>query len=171
MADRKRPGWSGVLPRKAVILTPALLDRLSRREIDAIAARQMSYPAGGRLFLALLVFAFLYGAYGSQDFLALLGILAVQTVFVAGSLVRADRVANRRATTLTGDAVSLVTALAKLDSSRAGPARVRRLSARAGIEMPHLSSLSAIQPEASDRYVVETAAVAAPQTGAGAPMS
>jgi Zn-dependent protease with chaperone function len=159
VVDQKRPGWFGLLPRKAVILTPDLLDRLSRREIDAIAARQMNHPAGGRLFLALLVFGLLYGAYGSQDFGALFGILAVETAFVAGLLARSDHTANRRATTLTGDPVSLVSALAKLASGRAGGARVRRLSARAGIGMPRLSELVAIQPDASDRYAVETPAV------------
>lgn len=159
--DRKRSGWSGLLPRKAVILTPRLLDRLSRREVDAIAARQMSHPAGGRLFLALLVFAALYGVYGLQDFGALLGILAVETVFVAGLLARSDRVANRRATGLTGDPASLVSALAKLDSSRAGAARVRRLSARAGIGTPHQNDATGIRPDASDRYPAESSTVRA----------
>lgn len=150
VADQTIPGWSGMLARKAVILTPGVLDRLSRREIDAIAARQMNHPANGRLFLGLLAFTLLCVTCGSRDSLALLVILSFEAAFVAGFLARSDRAANQRAAALAGDPVALITALAKSD-----PGRAARIAARAGIDKPHLAGLLANQSGPDDRYVVE----------------
>ncbi len=155
LADQTVPGWSGVLTRKVVILTPALLNRLSRREVDALAARQMNHPASGRLFLILLVFTFLAATYGAQDFVALLAILSLQAILVAGFLVRADRVASHRATNLTGDPVALITALAKIDRGRGRASRLHRIAAAAGIDRPHLAELLANPSGADDRYTVD----------------
>ena len=152
LADPSIPGWSAILARKAVILTPALLERLSRREIDAIAARQMSHPANLRLFLTLLVFTLFCVVCGSASFLPLLGILALEAVFVAGFLTRSDRVANQRAAALTGDPVALVTALARIDPRAS---RMGGIAARAGIDKAHLAGLLTNQSGPDDRYVVE----------------
>ena len=155
LADRTIPGWSGMLTRKAVILTPELINRLSRREVDALAARQMNHPANGGLFLILLVLTFMAVASGLQDFVALAGILGLEAVLVGGFLVRADRVAGYRATKLTGDPVALVTALAKVDRSRAGASRLQRIAAAAGIDKQHLAGLLASQSSIDDHYTVE----------------
>ena len=150
VADQNVPGWSRMLARKAVILTPGVLDSLSRREIDAIAARQMNHPANGRLFLALLAFTLLYAAYGMQNALALLVILFLEAACVAGFIARSDLVANRRASALTGDPVALITALAKLDPGRAG-----RIAAQVGIDKPRLATLLANQSGPGDRYALD----------------
>ena len=155
LADRTVPGWSGMLTRKAVILTPALLNRLSRREVDALAARQMNHPANVGLFLILLVFTFLAVASSLQDVVALVATLSLEVIIVGGFLVRADRVASRRATNLTGDPVALITALAKVDGGRAATSGLQRIAAGAGIDKQHLAELLASQSSADDHYTVE----------------